>query len=167
MGHTRHVGWLDDVVWTVGFVAVLAGLYYLAYRVEPHWVSKDGQRFICHGQITDGHGTPRSGRREYRVEVRWDGSLATRRRSRWVRSDARRWRMRGRAPQTEKRRVQYVLVADPLDGERQGTRDPRSARYGSIDDDLMVIRIPDRSRAVPVLDALAANPFPAVDDLDR
>ena len=161
MGHTRRVSWLDDVLWAVGFAALLGGMYYLAYKVEPHWVSKDGERFICMGQVMDHHGNPRSGWREYRVEVRWDGSVATRRRSRWVRSDARTWRMRARSDDPPKRKAIYLLAAERPEQDVRAQRRP-----SPFDDDLLAIRLPESSRAIAVLDDLVARPRRTLDDVE-
>ena len=153
------MGWVDDALWLIGFAALLAGLYYLAYRMEPHWVSKDGERFICMGQVMDHHGNPRSGWREYRVEVRWDGSIATRKRSRWVRADARKWRMRARSEDPPKRKAIYLLVAERTD------EDVKARRVSPFDADLLAIRLPESSRAIAVLDGLVAQPRRTLDDV--
>jgi hypothetical protein len=153
------VGWFDDVLWTVGFVAFLGGMYYVAYRIEPHWVSKDGHRFICTAQVMNHHGIPRSGWREYRVEVRWDGSVATRRRSRWVRADARTWRMKAKSDDAPKRKAIYLL------GAQRSDRETSEQHWNAADDDLLAIRLPASSRAIPVLDALVGSPHRTLDDL--
>ena len=147
---------LVDVLGFGSVLAVCIGMLYLASRIEPHWVSKDGQRFICNGQVMDRHGLPRTAWREYRVEVRWDGSIATRRRSRWVRADARLWRMQARSDDPPKSKAVYLFGPDRRTaGDRGGPPDRA--------DDLMAVRLPVKSRAIAVLDGLVRDPYPDVD----
>ena len=45
----RRPGRLPRVGWVLAILVVggCIGLIWLAQRIEPHWVSKDGQRFTC------------------------------------------------------------------------------------------------------------------------
>lgn len=71
------VGTMTDVLLTVGFIAVLALLYWLAHRMEPHWVAKDGQRFIAKACRLNDDGTTTRWR-EARFTVTLDGDLDVR-----------------------------------------------------------------------------------------
>ena len=61
LGHGASVARAADaehscpMTWPVllGRVAVCGGLLYLAHRIEPHWVAKDGTRFITTAQPID------------------------------------------------------------------------------------------------------------------
>jgi hypothetical protein len=137
MRHTRVV--MTDALWIVGFVAVLAGLYYAAFRVDPHWASKDGRRFVCHGQLVDHHGNTLHTWREYRFEVIDHQRIFARRRSRWTRRNEGVWRVSAKSENPPKKREVYLLA---------------SAESGNTDQ--MAIRLPASSRAVEVLEAMRA-----------
>ena len=138
LGHTRVV--LTDVLWVVGFVGVVGGLYYAAFRFDPHWVSKDGRRFICHGQLVDHYGNTLQNWREYRFEVIDDERIFARRRSRWTRRSEGVWRVAARSENPPKRRHVYLLT---------------SAESGNTDQ--MAIRLPESSRAIEVLEGMRAR----------
>ena len=60
---------MSALLWFLGAVAVCAGLLYLAYRIEPHWVAKDGSRFLTTAELIDRigrNGRPRRGRSRVR-----------------------------------------------------------------------------------------------------
>lgn len=119
-----------DVLTIAGVSIVFSGLVWLAYRIEPHWASKDGTRMIARVQPLGPRGEPDGRWREMRVAV--DGTTLTLS-SRGLGSLSLRgtYRALGKSPQPPKRRVIYVL-----DGERR-----------------ILLRIPSNSRAVSVLDA--------------
>jgi hypothetical protein len=131
---------LDDVMWTVLFVGILVGLWFVAYRMDPHWVSKDGERFIANAQLMDHHGHTLGGWKEYRFEVLSDGMIASRRRSRWFPKDARVWRVRARSDGTSPKKTIFLLAEADQSG------------------DMIAVRMPTSSRAVPVLERLASAP---------
>jgi hypothetical protein len=128
---------MSDLLWIVGFVAVLAGLYYVAFRVDPHWVSKDGRRFICHGQLIDNHGNTLQTWREYRFEVIDNTRIMGRRRSRWTHRSQGVWRIAARSDNPPKKREVFLLT---------------SAESGITDQ--MAIRLPSSSRAIHVLESM-------------
>lgn len=130
---------IDDVLWTVGFVVVLVGLWYVAYRMDPHWVSKDGERFISNAQLMDHHGNTLGGWKEYRFEVLPDGSIASRRRSRWVPKDERLWRVRAKSEDRSPKKALFLFAETDPSG------------------DMIAVRMPASSRAVPVLERLATG----------
>jgi hypothetical protein len=135
VGHTRVV--MIDALWIIGFVAVVGGLYYLAFRIDPHWASKDGRRFICHGQLVDRHGNTLQTWREFRFEVIDDKRIRGRRRSRWTRRNEGVWRVAAKSDNPVKKREVYLLASAESDNTDQ-----------------MAIRLPASSRAVPVLEAM-------------
>jgi len=138
VGHTRVV--MSDLLWIVGFVAVLAGLYYAAFRVDPHWVSKDGRRFVCHGQLVDRYGNTLQNWREFRFEVIDHKRIFARRRSRWTRRNEGVWRVSAKSDNPPKNREVYLLASADSDNTDQ-----------------MAIRLPASSRAVAVLEGLRAQ----------
>jgi hypothetical protein len=130
-----------DVVWFVLFVGGLIGLWFLAYRIEPHWSTRDGQRFVCNAQeIADGKALERM--RETQVAVLPDGSLHVSRK-RMMRRNGSIWRLVGRVDDGHGKVVVY-LARQVSDGAMQ-----------AVD---LALRIPRRSRCVPVLDGLLDRP---------
>lgn len=131
MGHALTV----EYVWLVLAIAGCVGLVWLAYRIEPHWVSKDGHRFLCNAQQLSPQGTVEGRARETRVTVLPDGSihLATKR---YMRRRQSVWKLASKSDDPPRRREVYLLRhRDPAEG-------------------MVALRLPSNSRAVPVLDAL-------------
>ena len=58
---------MSDLLWLLGAVVVCGGLYLLASRIEPHWVAKDGSRFLTTAQPIDRSGHNIGRKREVRV----------------------------------------------------------------------------------------------------
>lgn len=120
-------------------VVVMGGLWWVAYRMEPHYSSKDGHHFLSNAQeMVDGTTTSR--KRETRVTVMPDGLLLVAHK-RLGRRSTNRYRLVGRSPEPPKNLHVYVAqeVAD-----------------GSLLPTQLLIRVPVKSRVVPVLDALLA-----------
>ena len=119
-------------------------LLWLARRIEPHWVSKDGQQFTCRvAELFPERGEvgPWS---EARVAINGDDGLTVVVKPKLLRlpghrSPIRILRVAGRADSDRKGLVVYLLT-----GEEQ-----------------MALRIPKRSRAVAKLDELADEDGPA------
>ena len=130
---------MSDIVWWVGTVVVLAGLYFLAFRMEPHWVSKDGMSFTCRVREVRDDNDQQVGRWRDRHAFVERGSLRLGGRV-TLRSFGERSRQHlgppidvlGRAPERSSRFAVYLLASDPT----------------------MVLRVPSKSRAVPILDSL-------------
>jgi hypothetical protein len=129
-------------------IAFLAGcvlLLWLARRIEPHWVSKDGQQFTCRvAELFPDRGEvgPWS---EARVAVNGDDALTVAVKPKLLRlpghrSPIRVLRVAGRADSDRKGLVVYMLTGP----EAQ-----------------MALRIPKRSRAIAMLDELADEAGPA------
>jgi hypothetical protein len=141
-----------DIVWFVLFVAGIAGLWFVAYRIEPHWSSRDGRRFVCNAQELSG-GTSLGRNRETQIAVLPDGLLHVSRKK-LMRRNGSVWRLTGRSDGPSPKVLVY-LARQVSDGSDQ-----------LVD---LALRIPRSSRCVPVLDALlpggtsvaAATPDPA------
>ena len=92
----------------VGILAVCGGMYFLASRIEPHWVSKDRSRFLTVAQDLDHHGLPIGRRRDVRVQFAADQrSLVVGRRS-LMRSNPALWTVKSKS-EVSRRRLVYVL----------------------------------------------------------
>jgi hypothetical protein len=127
-----------NVLSIIGVLVVLAGIYYVGYRLEPHWVSKDGRRFLCNVQTVGGPGGFDGRAKETRVTVLSDGSLQLDRRRGIRRGMSQVCTLTGKAPDPPARREVYVLDTKLVDGT--------PLQYA--------LRLPVKSRAVPVLDAI-------------
>jgi hypothetical protein len=122
-------------------IAFLGGcglLLWLSRRIEPHWVSRDGQQFTCRvAELYPERGEvgPWS---EARVAINGDNGVTVAVKPKLLRlpghrSPIRLFRVAGRADSDRKGLVVYLLT-----GEQQ-----------------MALRVPKRSRAVAMLDELA------------
>jgi hypothetical protein len=142
---------VSALLWFLGAVVVCGGLLYLAYRIEPHWVAKDGTRFVSTGQLIDRSTGAANGRvREVRVVILGDGGLMVSRRS-FLRTKSGIWRVQAKSPSPPGGRELYLLgpvPADPMD-------------------DLLTLRVPAKSRVVPTLDALVPAADPARDTMPK
>jgi len=123
------------------FLGGCAFLIWLSRRIEPHWVSKDGQQFTC--RVADV--VPEKGEvgpwAEARVAATGDDALTVAVKPKLIRmpgshTPIRVMRVEGRADSDWPRLVVYLLT-----GESQ-----------------MALRVPRGSRAVATLDELAAPP---------
>ena len=133
VGHTRDS---MDFFWLAATVGVFGGLVWYAFRIEPHWVSKDGRRCICRGQRIDHHGATQDRWREYRADVLDDGVVSVRRRSLVSRGPGALFRVVSRGPDATRKRAVFVL---------RGYDNP---------DAYVLLRMPASSAAVPVLDSV-------------
>lgn len=136
----RQAGGVDVLLMLLA-IAVCAGLVYLGYRIEPHHVSKDGRRFLCIGQWISAEGDRDGRRREVWVSVLPDGQLGVDVKKR-MHHDVSMWALEGKAPSPPPRREVYVLRTIHA---VQGTQ-------------RMTIKLPAKSRAVPILEAMLPSP---------
>ena len=134
---------MTNLLWTLGAIALCAGLAYLAYRIEPHWVSKDGGRFLTTAETIDRFGNVVGRRREVRGAFLPDGSITLSRRS-LIRTRSGVWRIRAKSPQPPRGREVYVLSSVPPDP----------------DGDMLTLRIPTSSRLLGRLDELTPQTDP-------
>ena len=122
----------DTLIGIFGIAGCIAMLWG-ASRIEPHWVSKDGRRFVCRVQTLGAHDLPDGPWREMRAFV--DGSsVVLGSRSRRAKRLAGVYRVAGRAPESPGNKAIFVLQGD--------------AR--------LLVRIPAKSRAAGTLDSLVA-----------
>ena len=144
------------------FIAIAAGcglMLWAAFRLEPHWVSKDAQRMVCYGQSLDRKGTSNGPWREFRVAKVGDDTLEIRPRRGSLSTAARDtlttprgkvhkrlpkasyWKVAGASETPPKRRAVYFL---------DGAHEPGLP-------EMLALRMPANSKAIPMLDAVAAN----------
>lgn len=133
IGHT----WAMDVVWMVLILMGVGGLWFLAYRIEPHWSTRDGRRFVCNTQELFA-GQPRGRLREAQVAVLADGSLQVTQKE-LMRRRSSLWQLVGKAP-ASRSKVDVYLARRVSDGQ-------------PVTDEL-ALRIPRSSRCVPILDGV-------------
>ncbi|MEQ1873452.1 MAG: hypothetical protein ABL953_06970 [Ilumatobacteraceae bacterium] len=125
-----------EYVWLAVVVIVLGGMWWVGYRMEPHWVSKDGQRFMCgaqeffHGQL-GGHP------RETQVAFLPGGSLHITQK-RMMRRQRSTWSLIGKSADPPKGLEIYV-AQQSVDGVAKP--------------EMLALRIPRKSRCVELLDA--------------
>jgi hypothetical protein len=129
-----------NALWIVLFFAVMAVMWWIAYRIEPHYSSKDGTRFLCNSQeIVEGR--PNGRARETRVVVLNDGTLHCRQRH-GTRRHGSMWSLIGKSP-TPPQRLQ-VYVAQELDSDHAPPAQ-------------LLLRLPQKSRVVAVLDRILTD----------
>lgn len=131
---------MSSMLWAVGAVVACGGMLYLAYRIEPHWVAKDGRRFLTTSEMVDRHGQPVGRRREVRGTVMGDGAVLLGKRS-FGRTRTTVYRVRSKSVHLVRGRQQYVL--EPVSADPMG--------------DLVILRIPSTSRLAATFDELAAR----------
>ena len=130
-----------DFVWISLTVLVLVGMWWLGYKLEPHWASKDGTRFLCNAQEIE-KGVPVGRLRETRITVMPDGLLIVSRKRMVVRRRYSNWQLVGKAPDSPKR-LEVYLAELREDGQTIPS--------------MLAMRVPTKSRSVAVLDEVLAN----------
>ena len=126
-----------DVAGLIGIIAACGGLYYLSSRIEPHWVSKDQSRFLTVAQELDERGLPIGRRRDVRVHIDEDSDALLVSRRSLLRPNSGVWTVKSRSVAGRGRNV-YVLRPDSP----------------TADAAFLALRVPQRSKVVPRLDAL-------------
>ena len=129
-----------DVVWVLLAAAVCAGLFSLAYRIEPHWVSKDGQRFMCTVQSLGKHDVPESRIHEARGRLNEDGTIRLDQKQTMRRTSSM-WQIVGRAPLQPKGKVVFTIREIRSPGAADG-----AARR-------ITLRLPAKSTLIAELDS--------------
>jgi len=124
---------VTNLLSTVGFFALLGLLAWLGWGLEPHWASKDGHKIMCRMQLApnDPHDRPRW--HDVKIAVD-DRELFVSARSRRAANLRGSWRVVGTVNDEAKKWRIYEL---------------RSANDGAAS-----VRVPQKSRCVPVLDGL-------------
>jgi hypothetical protein len=120
-----------EVVQIVLTLVVCFGLVWAARRIEPHWSSKDGTRFIARAQVLGLGDVPEGGWKEVRGVVE-DGHVILDARGMWAARLRGTYRIVSKSPEPPARKAVYLLA-----GEQR-----------------VVLRLPHRSRTVEVLDRL-------------
>lgn len=161
---------MKDVVSFLAFAGVLAALVWVGWRYEPHWCSKDAQRFTARTRpvLTGSHLPPSSGPtlesgRAALMGAFSGGGGGGGGRGSSSSAFAQRWR--DARVFVDGDRIQLVTrvgaLRRPLPPARvvarSDTQHHRRAVYLIDGDPLREIRIPTSSRAVAVLDELAAR----------
>ena len=129
-----------DVVWITLLLSVMAGMWWVAYKMEPHWSARDGKRFLCNAQEIE-NSQPIGRPRETRVLVMPDGLLHVSRK-RMMRRRHSLWILVGKSPEPPRKMNVYVAQL------RQNGQDLPAH---------IVLRVPSKSRCVPVLDEVLAE----------
>jgi len=96
-----------DLLGLVAVVAVCSAMLYLAYRIEPHWVAKDEQRFLTVAHDLDEHGIPAGRKHEVRVYLD-DDAVGVRQRGRRHRGTSI-WTVSAKSPTPPRGRAVYFL----------------------------------------------------------
>lgn len=130
-----------DLLWIALFIAATGGLWWLSSKIEPHYASRDGTRFVANAQeIIDGR--PIGRMRETRVAVRPDGLLLC--------SQKKALRRKGvdfmliGTSATPPRKLKVYLAHEVADGMTSSASE-------------LAIRVPERSRVIAVLDEILAR----------
>jgi hypothetical protein len=116
-------------------LGVVAALGWFAYGMDPHYASKDGTRFLSNTQEFMG-GKSLARKREARCSVLPDGTLHVVQKA-GLRRKMQVWTLTGKQPHPKKAITVYVA-------SRREAGDPAALQ--------LMIRVPNRSRAIPVLD---------------
>jgi len=134
-----------ELVWFALAVIAGVGMMYGATRIEPHWVSRDGERFVCNVQLIGPLGDPQTKYHEARIVVLSDGTLQVDEKRRFRGHATQLWRMDAKSPSPPRGREIYLLRGRDSDG------DPIT----------LAVRLPTKSRAIATLDRMlpgAASP---------
>ncbi len=114
----------------------MGGMWWVGYRMEPHWVSKDGERFMCGAQEFF-HGTLAGHPCETQVAFLPDGAMHITQK-RMMRRQRSLWKLVGKSDDPPKGLEIYV-VQQSVDGVKTS--------------EMMALRIPKKSTCVALLDA--------------
>jgi hypothetical protein len=125
---------VPDIVWIILMVAILTGITVIALRLEPHWSSKDGLRFICRAQVLDARLQSVGRWREVRGEIKGD-DIVVRTRSLISRHAAGTWHVQAKGTVDGRKRHVYLLRSDGTDQQ-------------------LALRIPANSNTQPLLEEL-------------
>jgi hypothetical protein len=129
-----------DYLWALISIPVLVGMVWLGFMIEPHWVNKDGLRFLCNAQLLDMHGNVISRWRETRISVSPSGDLLADQRK-LMRHNVTVWHMSAESPHPPRNKAIFLLSGRD--------RDDRPA--------MMAIRLPAKSRAIEALRPLVGT----------
>lgn len=122
-----------DVVWFLLAVAVMVGLAWLGFKIEPHHVSKDGRRILCNAQLLSQHGEQLTRWRETKVLVLDDNRVVVEQR-RFFKRRSSMWKVVGESDAPPRKRAVFLLKnANPADGpEMLALKLPSNSRGNEI-----------------------------------
>ena len=150
----------SDMANALAFVALLAvcGLMlWGSYRIEPHWVSKDGQRFICYAQNLSMYGEPEGRFREIRGAKINESLLELRQKGRYGRNPNRLNPVDFKASRTRHQGTFWNVVAISPDPPPRKSVFVLGGNHDAGQPALIALRLPAKSRAVPLLEELFTN----------
>ncbi len=124
---------------TVLVIAVLAGLAWVALRLDPHWVSKDGLRFTCKVQQI---------RQSGRIEGRWREARCS------IDGERLRVMVRGLGARPDPFADYRVVGTSPDPPTRVAVFVIRNLAAGHPNEGFSLLRLPARSRAIAQLEAI-------------
>jgi len=122
-------------LWVVFGIAICIALAWFGLRIEPHHVSKDGQRIICQSQPLDDLGNPTGRGTETKVQITLDRELQITQK-RFLRRTHDYWEMVAESPNPPRGKAVFLVRR----------RDDHS--------DLLTLRMPAKSRGATELRAL-------------
>ena len=126
---------MDTLLWAVVLLGVVAALFWLASRIEPHWSSPDGVHFTCRVQEIDATGRPATRWYEARAEV-----------------------VEGKVAITKKVLMRRGTAVDPRTVSARSEHAPRRrAIYLLPGTPTFAVRVPRSSPAATCLDALVTT----------
>jgi hypothetical protein len=132
----RHAVGMGDLLWSVITIGIVVGAGWLAFRMEPHYVSKDGRRMIVAGQLITPQGASLGRWRETKLRVTANGVVAEQRRMLRRRGSLFRVVSESEAPPRKKAVFVMRNIGEPNE---------------VTDDALLTIRLPASSRGVALL----------------
>ena len=118
-------------------IAVCVLLAWVGFRIEPHWVSKDGRRFLCNAQRLTARGEPESRWREMRIIINDQQQLQVDEK-RMKRRPTTFWKVVSRSDTPPRNREVFLLSGLDSNGAPA----------------LLALRLPKKSRAVTALNTL-------------
>lgn len=124
-------------MWFGVAIAVCVLLAWAGFRIEPHWASKDGRRFLCNAQRLSAKGEPESRWREMRIIIN-NAQQVQVDEKRLMRRPATFWKVVSRSETPPRGREVFLLSGFDSKGVPA----------------LLALRLPKNSRAVPALTEL-------------
>ena len=124
-------------------IAVCLLMAWLGFRIEPHWVSKDGRRFLCNAQHLTAKGEPQTRWRETRCVIN-NASQVQVDEKRFLRRTSTFWNVVSRSDSPPRGREVFLL----------------SGHDGAGAPALLAVRLPKKSRAVTALAGMISRPGP-------
>ncbi|MEN9504844.1 MAG: hypothetical protein RI958_770 [Actinomycetota bacterium] len=125
-----------EFVWLVLAIGAMAAMAWLGLRIEPHWVSKDGRRILCMGQVISPTGESITRWRETKVFLAAGRQVQVEQKRR-LRRRSSSWTIEAESAAPPRRRAVFVVRGHDIDGSPA----------------MMALKMPANSRAVEILRA--------------